>query len=102
MIITKNQTEKHEFTITDDLGALNLTGCTVRFYVEDVYGNEVYSQDVTQFDAPLTGIVIVTIPKEDSAQLVAGNAKSQVFVLTPTGEKYYSDVYATKIVNTLN
>ena len=101
MIITKNQTEKHEFTITDDLGPFNLTGSTVTFYVEDMSGNELYSQDITVFDAPLTGILIVTIPKEDSADLTEGSANTQLSILTQSGEQYFSEIYKTRIMNNL-
>lgn len=102
MIIKKGQTEKHEFTFTDDLGAFNLTDCTMTFLVEDMSGNELYRQEITVFDAPATGIQVVTIPKEDSYDIPAGNAKTEVTVDSLSGERYFSDIYSTKIIKTLN
>lgn len=101
MIFVKNQTEKHEFTFTNENGVVDLTGSTLYFVIEDLDGNQVYSQEKTSFTAPTTGVALVTIPRATTANWSVGSVRVQVALLNTTDEKDYSEIYKGKIIDTL-
>jgi len=102
MIITKGQTEIAEFTFTDqDDTVVNLTGSTVYYKIVNRAGVEVYSDSVDSFSAPTTGVMEVTITKEDTATFTAGDAIVQVSVLTSVSQKFYSQKFSCKIIDVL-
>lgn len=99
--ILKNQTEKHEFTITNSEGAVDLTGSTARLVIEKRDGTEVHSQEKTSFSAPTTGVVVFTIDRATTAAFEVGAVKVQIDILNTSDERDYSEIYSGKIIDTL-
>ena len=97
MIIVKGQTEKHEFTVTNENGAVDLTGSTVKFLITDTIRGVIYEQEKTTFDAPTSGIFVITIPKETTALFSVGSIKSQIDILNTSSERDYSQIYSGAI-----
>jgi len=101
MEIVINQTEKHEFTITNSEGVVDLTGSTARFTIQDTKGVEIHTETKTTFDAPTTGVVVFTISKEDTANFNVGSIKAQIDILNTSDERDYGDIYNGRIIDTL-
>ena len=96
------ETTKSEFTITDaNNDAVDLTGSTVRYVIFDNTDTLVYEEEITSFDNPTSGILIITIPKETTATFIKGEVKVQLDVLDTSDERDYSDVWYGRIIETL-
>ena len=101
MEIKIGQTELHEWTITNESGAVNLTGSTARLTIIDKSGAVIYTQSKTSFDNPTSGIVLFTIPRDDTADFTKGKIKAQLDILNTSDEKDYSEIYIGQIIDTL-
>lgn len=102
MEIVKGQTERHEFTITNDEGAFDLTGSTVRLIISDRYKAVFYEESKSSFSAPTTGVVTFTIPSTTTAAFPLGKAKMQIDVLNTSNEIDYSKIFPAQVIEPID
>ena len=102
MKIVKGQTERHEFTITNDEGVFDLTGSTARLVIADRAGTVFYEVSKTSFTAPTTGVVTFTIPKATTAAFTTGRAKMQIDILNTSAEIDYSEVFPAQVIEPID
>lgn len=88
-ILTTGDTFNAQLTLTDvDGSAVNLTGATVKFSIDDRNGTQVAQQSVTSHTTPASGITTVTIAAATTANWTTGGYLYAVQVTLSTAEVF--------------